>query len=86
MIIGGMVFGYFYMVTKSLYTSVGMHFALDGYAGVTNSIFHYSKVNVDQLDLYSAYTLIVVLTVLFWGLKFYRYKVFKPVFLNSSYC
>ncbi len=74
------------MVTKSLYTSVGMHFALDGYAGVTNSIFHYSKVNVDQLDLYSAYTLIVVLTVLFWGLKFYRYKVFKPVFLNSSYC
>ena len=70
--------GYLYIVTESLYLSIGLHFAMDFYPIMTGDsnnllIFHVKNNKVD-LGMYFGYVQIFVDLILILALVLYRYK------------
>ncbi|MCB2361704.1 CPBP family intramembrane glutamic endopeptidase [Clostridium estertheticum] len=74
----GFLYGYLYIITGSLFMSIGVHFAVDFYlimSGVSNKLLLFIwKINNTDVSLYLSYVQIVVTLILILVLVLYRYK------------
>lgn len=71
--LNGIVFGYLYIITGSLYTSIGLHFGLDFFMMLCTARLLYFEVKDNYLSMY-CFILIFIALMLILGLALYRYK------------
>lgn len=71
--LNGIVFGYLYIITGSLYLSIGLHFATDFFTNISSNCLLYFDAKANLLNMF-AFVEILVALILILGLVLYRYK------------
>lgn len=69
----GIVYGYFYIITGSLYTSIGLHFATDFFYNISSNCLLYFDVKNNYYNMF-VFTEISVSLIMILCLALYRYK------------
>ena len=74
----GILLGYLYIITGSLYLSIGLHFVVDFYSFITgesnNFLLFDVKISNLVFSLYFDYVTIIVIIILILILAVYRFK------------
>lgn len=71
--INGILFGYSYIISGSLYLSIGLHFATDFFTNISSNCVLYFDAKDNILNMF-AFVEIIVTLMLILGLVLYRYK------------